>query len=163
MHFVGMLAFHLPIPVVYDLPITLLSVVFGIVVSGVAMFTLHRPVLSTPNLTMGATLLAVGICAMHYTGMIAMRMSPPIQFDPPLFIAPVLIAISSCLAALWIAFRLRKKMLRAGNRGQARQRDRDGNGGRRHAIRRHGGGAVRPGQHLPGCRVAAASATIHLQ
>jgi NO-binding membrane sensor protein with MHYT domain len=57
---------------------------------------------------MGATLMGIGICAMHYTGMIAMRMSPPIQFEPPLFIASVLIAISSSLAALWIAFRLRK-------------------------------------------------------
>lgn len=31
--------------------------------------------------------MGTGICAMHYTGMFAMRMSPPIQYDPALFIA----------------------------------------------------------------------------
>ena len=38
-----------------------------------------------------------------------MRMSPPIEYDPPLFIASVLIAIVASLAALWIAFQLRRK------------------------------------------------------
>jgi diguanylate cyclase len=53
--------------------------------------------------------MGVGICVMHYTGMAAMRMSPPIEYDPPLFIASVLIAIMASLAALWLAFQLRQK------------------------------------------------------
>ncbi|MBI3530485.1 MAG: diguanylate cyclase [Betaproteobacteria bacterium] len=109
MHFIAMLAFHLPIQIVYDLPVTLISMIFGIVVSGGALFILRRPVLSTPNLTTGATLMGIGICAMHYTGMIAMRMSPPIRYDPLLFVASVLIAIGASLVALWMAYRLRKK------------------------------------------------------
>ena len=50
MHFIGMLAFHLPIPVVYDLPITLLSMVIAIVVSGFALYMMRRHVLNASKL-----------------------------------------------------------------------------------------------------------------
>jgi len=46
---------------------------------------------------------------MHYTGMAAMRMSPPIAYDPVLFVASVLVAIIASLSALWIAFQLRQR------------------------------------------------------
>jgi diguanylate cyclase (GGDEF)-like protein len=53
--------------------------------------------------------MGIGITAMHYTGMFAMRMSPPIVYDPWRFIASVLIAIVASLAALFIAFQLRRQ------------------------------------------------------
>ena len=109
MHFIGMLAFHLPIQVVYDPVLTIISRIFGVVVSGVALLFLRRPRLGTPTLLVGATLMGFGICAMHYTGMQAMQMSPPIRYDPLLFIASVLIAIGASFAALWIAYLLRKR------------------------------------------------------
>jgi diguanylate cyclase (GGDEF)-like protein len=110
MHFIGMLAFSLPgLRLAYDLPVTLLSMFAAIVVSGLALYVVRRPVLTARNLSAGATLMGVGICVMHYTGMAAMRMSPPIEYDPPLFIASVLIAIIASLAALWIAFQLRQR------------------------------------------------------
>jgi diguanylate cyclase (GGDEF)-like protein len=109
MHFIGMLAFHLPIPLAYDVPINILSWFLAIVVSGVALFVVRRLTMTGSNLTTGAALMGVGICSMHYTGMAAMRMSPPIQYDPPLFVASVIIAIVASLAALWIAFQLRRR------------------------------------------------------
>jgi diguanylate cyclase (GGDEF)-like protein len=112
MHFIGMLAFHLPIPVAYDLSITLLSMLIAVLVSGIALLILRRPVLGTRNLTVGATVMGMGISAMHYTGMMAMQMSPPIHYDALLFVASVLIAIVASLAALWIAYQLRKKYSR---------------------------------------------------
>lgn len=112
MHFIGMLAFHLPVPVAYDLPITLSSMLIAVVVSGLALLILRRPMLGTRNLTLGATFIGIGISAMHYTGMIAMQMSPPIRYDAPLFVLSVLIAIVAALAALWIAFQLRRKYSR---------------------------------------------------
>ena len=107
MHFIGMLAFDLPVPIAYDASITLLSMAIAIVVSGLALFVVRSPALTRQNVTVGATLMGVGICAMHYTGMHAMQMSPPIVYHPPLFIASVIIAIMASFAALWIAFRLR--------------------------------------------------------
>ena len=110
MHFIGMLAFSLPpLRLAYDLPITLLSMFAAIVVSGLALYVVRRPALTARNLSAGATLMGVGICVMHYTGMAAMRMSPAIEYDPPLFIASVFIAIIASLVALWIAFQLRQK------------------------------------------------------
>lgn len=109
MHFIGMLAFHLPVPIAFDLKITALSLVVAVGVSALALFILRNPTLRGANLTIGATLMGVGISAMHYTGMMAMRMSPPIQYDPTLFILSVLVAIVASLAALWMAFQLRKK------------------------------------------------------
>jgi diguanylate cyclase len=109
MHFIGMLAFHLPVSIAYDTVITMLSMAIAIVVSGIALFVVRRPALTGQNITIGATLMGAGISAMHYTGMYAMRMSPPITYHPPLFVASVIIAIVASLAALWIAFQLRHR------------------------------------------------------
>jgi NO-binding membrane sensor protein with MHYT domain len=109
MHFIGMLAFHLPVPVAYDLPISLLSMVIAVIVSAVALLILRRPQLKAKDLIIGAILMGIGISAMHYTGMFAMQMSPAIRYDPLLFAASVLIAMGASLAALWIAFQLRMK------------------------------------------------------
>ena len=109
MHFVGMLSFKLPIPMAYDLSINALSLVMAILLSGTALYVVRRPAMTARNLSVGAALMGTGICAMHYTGMAAMRMTPPIVYDPPLFIASVIIAIVASLAALWIAFQLRQK------------------------------------------------------
>lgn len=109
MHFIGMLAFSLPIPMAHDAPLTLLSLLIAMVVSGIALFVVRSPSMTTRNLSVGAMLMGTGIASMHYTGMYAMRMSPPIQYDPLLFVASVLIAIGASLAALWIAFQLRHR------------------------------------------------------
>jgi diguanylate cyclase (GGDEF)-like protein len=109
MHFVGMLAFHLPVTVAYDAAITALSMVIAIAVSGLALFIVRRPALTRQNITVGATLMGVGIACMHYTGMHAMQMSPAIQYNPFLFMLSVIIAIVASLAALWIAFQLRHR------------------------------------------------------
>ncbi|MFA5941367.1 MAG: MHYT domain-containing protein [Sinimarinibacterium sp.] len=107
MHFIGMLAFHLPIPMAYDPAITALSMIIAVFVSGLALFVVSRAAMSSWSLAAGAMLMGIGIAAMHYTGMYAMRMSPPIEYDPLLFVASVGIAIAASFAALLIAFQLR--------------------------------------------------------
>jgi NO-binding membrane sensor protein with MHYT domain len=109
MHFIGMLAFHLPVPVAYSLPISLLSVAIAVLVSAIALLILRRPALKANDLVIGATMMGLGISAMHYTGMFSMQMLPAIRYDPLLFATSVLIAIGASLAALWIAFQLRTK------------------------------------------------------
>src|SRR3954470_14115269 len=49
MHFIGMLAFSLPIPMGYDVPMTLLSMLIAIVVSGFALFMVSRERLTWKN------------------------------------------------------------------------------------------------------------------
>jgi diguanylate cyclase len=107
MHFIGMLAFSLPIPMGYDVPVTLLSMAIAVIVSGFALYTVSREKLSARSLLVGGVLMGLGIASMHYTGMAAMQTSPPIQYAPLLFAASIVIAIVASLAALAIAFALR--------------------------------------------------------
>ena len=108
MHFIGMLSFSLPVPLGYDILVTTLSWVIAMLVSGFALQMVSRTQLDGPVLFVGGVLMGVGICAMHYTGMYAMRMDPPIQYDTGWFLLSVAIAILASWVALWIAFRLRR-------------------------------------------------------
>ncbi|HVT98738.1 MAG TPA: MHYT domain-containing protein, partial [Acidobacteriaceae bacterium] len=110
MHFIGMLAFRLPVPMSYDPTITLLSLLIAILSSLFALWIVCQSHLSWPQLAAGALILGAGVCSMHYTGMAAMRMMPPIRYDPVLFSCSVLIAVVASGAALWMAFRLRHKV-----------------------------------------------------
>ena len=107
MHFIGMLAFSLPIELGYDLTITLLSLLIGIVSSGFALWLVNQPSLPAWQLGCGALVMGAGISAMHYTGMAAMRMQPGIEYHWGYLIASIVIAIGASAAALWIAFHLR--------------------------------------------------------
>jgi diguanylate cyclase (GGDEF)-like protein/PAS domain S-box-containing protein len=111
MHFIGMLAFRLPIPVSYDVPTTLASLLIAALVSGLALVLVSRDSLRARRLVLGGVLMGAGIASMHYTGMAAMDMSPPIRFDPALFTLSVLIAAAASMAALWIAFQLRAETI----------------------------------------------------
>ena len=106
MHFIGMLAFHLPIPVAYDVTLTLLSIVPAILASGIALVQIRLGKHSLFILILAGIFMGGGIATMHYTGMAAMRMFPPIRYDPWLFLASILIAVGASVAALEIAFRL---------------------------------------------------------
>jgi diguanylate cyclase (GGDEF)-like protein/PAS domain S-box-containing protein len=114
MHFIGMLAFRLPMAMAYSASITLLSLLIAMVVSGFALHTVSRERLGLRNLAGGGVLMGIGIAAMHYTGMAAMQMTPPIRYDATLFTLSILVAIVASWAALWIAFQLRGESLLSG-------------------------------------------------
>ncbi len=120
MHFIGMLAYHLPIAMGYDPWITALSLLLGILSSALALKLVSQQELRNWQLLLGAVMMGAGVCAMHYTGMAAMRMSPDIHYRVPLVVASIAIAVVASGAALWLAFRLRQhssriKLLRAGS------------------------------------------------
>jgi diguanylate cyclase (GGDEF)-like protein/PAS domain S-box-containing protein len=106
MHFIGMLAFHLPIPLAYDITLTGASVVPAILASGVALFEIRRGNRTLVTLFVAAVIMGGGISTMHYTGMAAMRMFPPISYDSVPFTFSILIAVGASMAALEIAFQL---------------------------------------------------------
>ena len=60
MHFIGMLAFSLPLTVEYDLTITTLSLLPAIAASLVALLLLARPQLGTRELIIGGVLIGSG-------------------------------------------------------------------------------------------------------
>ena len=118
MHFVGMLAFHLPIPLGYDLTLTLCSMLAAVGSSAFALWLVSRPQLPHRRLLLGAVLMGAGIALMHYIGMAALQMQPGIDYHPGWFTLSIVIAVAASGAALWIAFHLRsggrrKYLLRA--------------------------------------------------
>ncbi|HSW04819.1 MAG TPA: EAL domain-containing protein [Aquabacterium sp.] len=108
MHFVGMMAFSLPIELGYTHALTLASWFAGVGVSAVALAIASRGKLTARRLICGALLMGTGICAMHYTGMAALDMAPGIVWDWRLVGASAAIAVLASAAALMIFFWLRQ-------------------------------------------------------
>ncbi len=111
MHFIGMLAFSLPIGVSYAVGVTLLSLAIAIGASAFALYTISRAQLSWRRLGLAGILMGAGIAAMHYVGMAAMQVRPEPSYDPLLFAASLAVAIGASLAALWICFQLRSETM----------------------------------------------------
>ena len=109
MHYTGMLAFRLPVPVRYDVGVVLLSLVAAVLASAVALFVVSRKRMTILAAGPASVIMGSGIAAMHYTGMAAMRLPALMTFAPSLVVLSVAIAIVVSLVALWLAFRLREE------------------------------------------------------
>ena len=107
MHYIGMLAFVLPIPVLYDWPTVALSLVAAIAASAVALYVTSRPQVSLAAGVVGSLAMGSGIAAMHYIGMAAMRLQAMHHYAWPLVILSVGLAIVISAVALVLVFRLR--------------------------------------------------------
>ncbi|MBD8634371.1 EAL domain-containing protein [Stenotrophomonas sp. CFBP 13725] len=112
MHFIGMLAFALPIAVAYDRTLTSASLAIAIGSSVFALWLVTRPTLPHGRLAGGAVLMGTGIASMHYVGMLAMRMQPPIQWHFGWVVASLLVAVAASWSALFIVFRLHRSQAR---------------------------------------------------
>ena len=106
MHFIGMVAYRLPVAIAYDLPLTALSLLAAIVISGAALYLAGGRRFSRAGWLAGSLLAGVGVCVMHYIGMFAMNMRASMNFDPLIVAASVAIAIGAAATALWLAFNL---------------------------------------------------------
>jgi PAS domain S-box-containing protein len=104
MHYTGMLAFRLPVPVLYDPPTVVLSLLAAVVASVVALHVASRERFSPARTAVASVVMGSGIAAMHYTGMAAMRLPATARWHPALITLSVLIAIGVSAVALWLAF-----------------------------------------------------------
>ncbi|MDQ0207167.1 bifunctional diguanylate cyclase/phosphodiesterase [Alkalicoccobacillus murimartini] len=106
MHFVGMLAFSFPIPVFYHIGTVILSIIFAIIASAIALSIvgLHKENRSG-RLFASGLLMAAAISGMHYVGMAAMSLE--ISYDWGIVMLSVAIAALASFAALWLLLKLR--------------------------------------------------------
>src|SRR6202140_5326486 len=107
MHYIGMLAFILPIPVAYHWPTVLLSLIAAILASAIALYVVSRQKMGASRAAAGSVLMGAGIASMHYIGMAAMRLPAICQFNSFLVVLSVVFAVLISLAALWITFHFR--------------------------------------------------------
>ena len=107
MHFIGMLALQLDLPMHYNILVVAASFVIAIAASGFALFVASRPTRTFRPLLAGGLCLGLGIAAMHYTGMVAMNIDGVIEYQPITVGASIAIAITASVVALRLAFHLR--------------------------------------------------------
>ncbi|MEN5039733.1 EAL domain-containing protein [Stenotrophomonas sp. TWI1149] len=107
MHFIGMLAFRLPIPLGYALGLTTVSLLAAMASSIFALWLVSQPTLPHGRLALGAVLMGSGIASMHYLGMAALHMQPGIDYHAGWVALSLVIAVVASWTALFIAFRLR--------------------------------------------------------
>jgi NO-binding membrane sensor protein with MHYT domain len=108
MHFIAMLGFAIPGETIrYSVPVTLGSMFLavGFVLIGLLIVGLGQA--TTRRLVLAGIVTGLGVAAMHYSGMAAMRMPASISYNAGLFAVSVVIAIIAATAALWAALRLR--------------------------------------------------------
>jgi PAS domain S-box-containing protein len=109
MHYIGMLAFKLPVPVFYNLPIVFFSLLAAVAASAVALFVVSRKALSRLYLVGGSVAMGTGIVVMHYSGMMAMRLAARMTYDPWVVTISVALAVMVSYAGLHLAFHLREQ------------------------------------------------------
>jgi NO-binding membrane sensor protein with MHYT domain len=103
MHFIGMLAMRLSVPIDYLVFPTLLSFLVCVIVLGAAVFAASAGPLTWMRLAGSACLMGAGIFTMHYIGMMALHASAWMVHDPRYVAASLAVAIGASGLALWLA------------------------------------------------------------
>ncbi len=122
MHFVGMLAFKMAMPVTYGVGLTAVSFLIAVGVTGAAFAWVSRPGARPRDVLVSGPLMGLGVAAMHYAGMAAMRMPGGLAYRPSVVLLSVVIAVTAATAALWLTFRnnnVWQKLLASGVMGLA--------------------------------------------
>jgi NO-binding membrane sensor protein with MHYT domain len=91
-------------PVAYDVPITLASLLVAVVVTGLGIYVVGKGPTNPWRLIGGGTAMGVGVAAMHYTGMAAMRMQAHLDYNLVTVAISLGIAVVASIAALWLVF-----------------------------------------------------------
>ena len=110
MHYIGMLAFKLPVPINYHITTVVVSLAAAVLASAVALFVATRSTWSWGGSVAASIVMGVGIASMHYIGMAAMRVQAMMQWNYAIVTLSVVIAIVVSLVAMWLAFRFRGEM-----------------------------------------------------
>src|ERR1700737_1355519 len=107
MHYTGMLAFQLPVPIRYDWPTSLLSFLPSLLASAVALIVVIRPKMESPHAFVASVFIGGGIAGLHYTAMASMRFQGMDRYSPALVALSVLLAMFFSLLSLWLTFLFR--------------------------------------------------------
>jgi diguanylate cyclase (GGDEF)-like protein len=114
MHFIGMFALKMSMPVSYDLGLVVLSMFAAIAGAVIALSVVARPDAGRRSLLCAAAFLGLAIAAMHYLGMASMEMDASIHWSAPLVALSLLIAFVAALAALYLVMQLGRARFRLG-------------------------------------------------
>jgi NO-binding membrane sensor protein with MHYT domain len=109
MHFMAMIGFSVAnLPLRYDIATTVASWITAIVVVGIGLFIVGMGAPNAFKVVTAGTFTGIGVAAMHYTGMAAMRTSGEVTYEPSLVAASIAIAVVAATVALWFTVTLRR-------------------------------------------------------
>lgn len=108
MHFIAMLGFRVDAStLVYDIPLTLVSLLVAVVVVGLGIGYVGYRGSGTPTLLVSGVLTGCGVAVMHYIGMAAMQVEGAVSYSTPTVVASVAIAVAAATAALWMTLHVK--------------------------------------------------------
>jgi len=107
MHYLGMLAFRLPVPVEYDWHTEVLSFLAAIFASVIALFVVRQKTMGLVQTLLGSVFMGGAIASMRYIGVSAMRLPAVAHYSVPLVLLSVFLAIIISLVALVLTFHFR--------------------------------------------------------
>lgn len=111
MHFVGMLACHLPEGYSFATGLTFFSYIIAALTSIFAVWLTTRNTLPLGRLILGSFLMGIGISGMHYSGMMGLIIpNYSIQYDLFVIIFSVLIGICGSGLAFWLMFKYKQAL-----------------------------------------------------
>lgn len=114
MHFIGMLAMKMSMPINYHFSLTAFSFLIALISATLAInIAISGQTLSTRRLIVATSLLSTGVVTMHYVGMVAIVEHVAIRWQFSLILLSVVIAIIASGIGLWLAFHLRQNTRRA--------------------------------------------------
>jgi len=93
MHYIGMLAFQMPIPVFYNIPTVGVSWLAAILASFIALYVVSRDRMTLLHSVLGSVAMGTGIAAMHYIGMAAMRLNAMHEYNREIWTLSVVLAV----------------------------------------------------------------------
>jgi two-component system, sensor histidine kinase and response regulator len=111
MHYIGMLAFRMTIPIQYDWPTVSLSLLAAILASAIALFVVSRRNMGMIAAVVGSAAMGGGIAAMHYIGMAAMRMDAMCIYSTKLVALSIVLAVVISFVALCLTFYFRTRTI----------------------------------------------------
>jgi len=95
MHFIGMLAYYLPVSIAYNLRIVIVSWLAAVIASDIAFYSLHRGFAHRFSLLIPGILMGSGMESIHYIGMAAMRLRAEMYHNYWIVALSVLVAVIS--------------------------------------------------------------------
>jgi NO-binding membrane sensor protein with MHYT domain len=111
MHFMAMLGFTVPkATILYDVPMTAASAVIAVIVVFIGLMIAGTGGRGPVRIAFGGLFAGLGVAAMHYTGMFAMRVEGEVRYDPGLVAASVVIAVVAATVALWFTVTLKRRI-----------------------------------------------------
>ena len=103
-HFIAMLAYGPGNAGAYNIPVTILSLIFAISVTFVGL-SIAVSFSRTPWVVLGGAIVGGGVAAMHYTGMAALEIPARVSWAEGTIVASVLFGIVLAALALFVAAR----------------------------------------------------------